>query len=114
RPVDWNLTRRVLANDYVYYGGSRMIELLAGRYEHDADYSMTAKWRPRTDRPEYADAVYQASVVVWGCVAAEATKRRAAHFRRVLANAEGQLPSDIPSAIHIGIESYSGNFVDYY
>ncbi|SCX03982.1 hypothetical protein [Agrobacterium rosae] len=114
RPVDWNLTRRVLAKDYVYYGGSRMIELLAGRYEHDADYSMTAKWRPRTDRPEYADAVYQASVVVWGCVAAEATKRRAAHFRRVLANAEGQLPSDIPSAIHIGIESYSGNFVDYY
>jgi len=114
RPVEWNLARRVLAKDYVYYGGSRMIELLAGRYEHDADYSMAAKWRPRPDRPEYADAIYQASVVVWGCVAAEATKRRAAHFRRVLANAEGQLPTDIPGAIHVGIESYSGRFVDYF
>ncbi|MDQ1197518.1 hypothetical protein [Agrobacterium sp. SORGH_AS 787] len=114
RPVEWNLTRRVMARDFVYYGGSRMIELLAGRYEPDADYSMAAKWRPRPDRPEYADAVYQASVVAWDCIAAEATKRKAAHFRRLLANAEGQLPTDIPGAIHVGIESYSGNFVDYF
>lgn len=114
RPVEWSLARGVMAHDFVYYGGSRMIELLAGRYEHDADYSMAAKWRPRADKPEYADAIYQASVVAWGCVAAEATTRKAGHFRRVLANAEGQLPSDIPGAIHVGIESYAGNFVDFF
>lgn len=113
RPVEWGLARGVLSKDFVYYGGSRMIELLAGRYEHDADHSMAAKWRPRLDRPEYADAIYQASVVIWGCVAAESTMRKAGHFRRVLANAEGQLPSDVPGAVHVGIESYSGGFVDF-
>ena len=114
RPVEWSLARGVMAHDFVYYGGSRMIELLAGRYEHDADYSMAAKWRPRADKPEYADAIYQASVVVWGCVAAGASSRKAGHFRRVLANAEGQLPPDIPGVIHVGIESSSGNFVDFF
>jgi len=113
RPVDWRLTRGVLAKDFVYYGGSRMIELLSGSYKHDADHSMAAKWRPNPDRPEYADAIYQASVVSWINEAGEATLRKARHFRSTLANAEGQLPSDIPGAVHIGIESHSGSFVDF-
>jgi hypothetical protein len=114
RPVEWGLMRDVMSDDFVYFGGSRMLELLTGRFQHEADYSMAAKWRPRPDRLEYADAVYQASVVVWGCSAAESTKKTAGHFRRVLANAEGQLPSDMPGAVHVGIESYSGNFVDFF
>ncbi|MDX3928149.1 MAG: hypothetical protein QHC90_20385 [Shinella sp.] len=114
RPVNWRLTHSVMAKDFVYYGGSRMIELLAGHYQHDLDYSMAAKWRPREDRPEFADAVYQASVVGWGCVAAEATIKTAGHFKRVLANADQQLPPDLPGVIHVGIESYSGNFVDFF
>ncbi|HZG29189.1 MAG TPA: hypothetical protein VE079_12070 [Ensifer sp.] len=114
RPVRWDLVRSVMTNDFVYYGGSRMVELLTGQYEHDVDYSMSAKWRPWADRFEYADAIYQASVVAWRCIASQSTTRKAAHFKRVLANAEGQLPTDMPSAIHVGIETYSGNFVDFY
>lgn len=50
RPVNWRLTRSVMAEDFVYYGGSRMIELLAGHYQHELDYRMAAKWRQaRTD-----------------------------------------------------------------
>ena len=30
RPVEWDLTRGVMADDFVYYGGSRMLELLTG------------------------------------------------------------------------------------
>ena len=82
RPVNWTLTRKVLAKDYVYFGGSRMIELLAGQYVHDADHSMAAKWRPSSLRPEYADAVYQASVVTWWSVSPEAVRQKARHFRR--------------------------------
>lgn len=112
RPVNWPLTRRVLQDDYVYFGSSRMIELLAGRYAHDADHSMAAKWRPWLDRPEYADAIYHASVVTWWSGSGVAVKQKARHFRKILADAEGQLPSDRPGVIHIGIESYAGSHVD--
>jgi hypothetical protein len=53
---DWTLLRRVLAKDYVYLDGSRMIELLAGQYVHTADHSMAAKSRPAPLRSTYADA----------------------------------------------------------
>jgi hypothetical protein len=39
--------------------------------------------------------------------------QKAQHFRRTLANAEGQLPSDRPGVIHIGVESYAGAQVDF-
>jgi hypothetical protein len=113
RPVNWPLTRKVLAKDFVYFGGSRMIELLAGYYIHEVDHSIAAKWRPSPTRPEYADAVYQASVVTWLSLSKEAVTQKARHFRRVLANAEGQLPSDRPGVIHVGIESYAGARVDF-
>jgi len=113
RPVDWPLTRKVLAKDDVYFGGSRMIELLVGYYVHEADHSMAAKWRPSRLRPAYAEAVYQASVVSWRSLSDAAVLQKARHFRRTLANAEGQLPSDRPGVIHIGVESYAGAYVDF-
>jgi hypothetical protein len=112
RPVNWQLTRKVLAKDDVYFGGSRMIELLIGYYVHEADHSMAAKWRPSPSRPAYAEAVYQASVVSWRSLSDTSVLQKARHFRRILANAEGQLPSDRPGVIHIGIESYAGADVD--
>jgi hypothetical protein len=113
RPVNWELARHVLQNDYVYFGSSRMIELLAGHYAHDADHSMAAKWRPWPDRPEYADAVYHASVVTWWSHSTAAIRQKARHFHKILVNAEGQLPSDRPGVIHVGIESYAGSQVDF-
>jgi hypothetical protein len=112
RPVNWPLARKVLAKDYVYFGSSRMIELLVGYYVHEADHSMAAKWRPSASRPAYADAVYQASVVSWLSLSDAAVRQKARHFRRVLAGAEGQLPPDRPGVIHIGVESYAGANVD--
>ena len=65
RPMKWPLARGVLAHDDIYFGSSRMIELLTGAYIHEADHSMAAKWRPNPERPFYAAAVYQASIVSW-------------------------------------------------
>ena len=113
RPVNWPLTRKVLAKDDVYFGGSRMIELLVGYYDHEADYSMAAKWRPSPSRPAYAEAVYQASVVSWQSLSDASVFQKARHFRQILAKAEGQLPSDRPGVIHIGVESYAGTDVDF-
>ncbi|MGX9178686.1 hypothetical protein [Mesorhizobium sp. BHbdii] len=112
KPVSWSLARKVLAKDDVYFGASRMIELLVGYYIHEADHSMAAKWRPAPSRPSYAEAVYQASVVSWRSRSRAAIRQKARHFRSVLANAEGQLPSDRPGVIHIGVETYAGANVD--
>lgn len=113
RPVNWPLTQKVLAKDDVYFGGSRMIELLVGYYVHEADHSMAARWRPSQSRPAYAEAVYQASIVSWRSLSDAAVRQKARHFRRTLANAEGQLPSDRPGVIHIGVESQAGADVDF-
>ncbi len=113
RPVNWKLARKVLAKDYVYASGSRIIELLTCHYQHDADHSIAAKWRPASDRPAYADAVYQASVVTWRSFSKAAVLKKARHFRSILANAEDQLPPDRPGVVHIGVESYAGNDVDF-
>lgn len=112
RDIDWKLPRRVLRVDDVYFGSSRMIELLTGYYRHGADHSMSAKWRPAPGRPFYASAIYQASVVSWVSLSSKAQAQKARHFRSVIANAEGQLPSDRPGVIHVGVESTSGAAVD--
>ncbi|ESX91654.1 hypothetical protein [Mesorhizobium sp. LNJC403B00] len=112
KPVNWPLARKVLAKDDVYFGASRMIELLVGYYVHEADHSMAAKWRPAPSRPSYAQAVYQASVVSWRSQSRAAVRQKARHFRSTLANAEGQLPPDRPGVIHIGVETYAGANVD--
>lgn len=113
RPINWTLLRRILAKDYVYFDGSRMIELLAAHYDHSADHSMAAKWRPAPLRPTYADAVYQASVVSWVSESDAAVRQKARHFRSTIANAERQLPSDRPGVIHVGVESSAGAGVDF-
>jgi hypothetical protein len=105
REVDWALARRVLAADDVFYGSSRMIELVKGQYDHGADHSMAADWIPASGRPAYATEVRQASVVSWRSVSNEAAERKATHFLRHLVKAEGQLPHDRPGCVHVGIES---------
>lgn len=112
RDVNWTLARRVLARDDVYFGSSRMIELIVGRYAHDADHSFRAKWSPAPERPTYAQSVHQASVVSWWSLSSASQFRKARHFRSTLANAEGQLPADRPGVIHVGVESRSGVGVD--
>jgi hypothetical protein len=96
RDIDWRLIRRVMRKDYVYFGSSRMIELLVGHYDYRLDHDMAARWRPSSEKPYWADAVYQASVVSSTVVAGEATARKGGHFRRMLAKAVGQLPVDRP------------------
>lgn len=108
-PINWGLARKILRKDYVYFGSSRMIEILCGSYAHQADHSMSAKWRPWKDRPDYADAVYQASVVSWFSASKDANKKKARHFRRIVAGAESQLPHDMPGVIHVGMESRIGS-----
>ncbi len=112
REIDWSLARKVLAIDDVYYGSSRMIELLIGFYDHQMVHSMAAKWMPSQNRPFWAMAVYQASVVSWHNKSAASIQRKARHFRSTIAKASKQLPKTNPGVVHVGVETWGGNSVD--
>jgi hypothetical protein len=112
RNIDWRLCRRVMRKDHVYYGGSRMIELLVGEYRHQFNHSMVGKWRQAPEMPLYADAVYQASVISWANENQQSIGRKARHFRSIVGRANGQLPADKPGVVHIGVVSRAGMAVD--
>lgn len=112
RDVDWRLSRTVLQHDDVFFGSSRMVELLVGRYAADRDHSVAADWTPAPNRPLYATAISQASVVSWISGSFAAAKRKARHFRSLVARAAEQLPGDCPGVIHVGYEARDGNSVD--
>jgi hypothetical protein len=112
REIDWRLARKVLDVDDVYFGSTRMIELLLGRYDHDLAHNMAGRWRPARERPFWAEALYQASVVSWKNKSFEATRKKARHFRSIVADAARQLPADRPGVVHVGVESWSGGDVD--
>jgi hypothetical protein len=112
RHVDWRLAREVLEHDDVFFGSSRMVELLVGTYEPDVDHDVAADWTPAPERPLHATAVSRASVVSWRSASMEAARRKARHFKSIVAKAEKQLPDDCPGVVHVGYEARDGNSVD--
>lgn len=112
RPVKWDLLKYVMDVDDVFYGSSRMIELLTGQHQLRAEYSMSAIWKPSCLRPAYAEKINQASVVTWWSESINAKKRRAKHFKQTLSKAEQQLPGDRPGVVHIGCPGQFDNDVE--
>jgi hypothetical protein len=112
RAVDWRLARDILEHDDVFFGSSRMVELLVGTYVPYADHSVFADWIPAPRRPLHATAISRASVVSWLSASAEAARRKARHFKSLVAKAEKQLPDECPSVVHVGYEARDGNSVD--
>lgn len=112
RDVDWRLAHNVMDVDDVYFGSSRMIELLIGSYNHQFEHNIAGKWRPSPERPLWASAVYQASIISWQSNSYKASLRKARHFKSLIGKANRQLLGDRPGVIHIGVESWSGINVD--
>lgn len=112
QPIDWRPLRTILQHDDIYFGSSRMIELLIGEYLPMLDYSVAGDWIPAEGRPFHATAMRRASVVSWVSASEAAARRKARHFRSMVADAAGQLPGDRPGIVHVGYETMGGNSVD--
>lgn len=112
RPVAWEDLRGVLACDDLYFGSSRMIEVATGRYNARADHSVDGDWTPSKERPFHAADVSRLSVVRWLSSSHEAARRKAKHFRAMVAKASRQLPGDRPGVVHVGYELLGGNGAD--
>lgn len=111
-PVDWTDLHSVMQHDDIFFGSSRMVELLAGHYEPSADFTMAGDWTPADGRPLHATWVDQLSLVAWRSSSSEAARRKATHFRSLVGRAAEQLPGDIPGVVHVGYEAVGGNSVD--
>lgn len=103
--VHWGPLTAVLRHDDIYFGSSRMIELVAGHYAPYADHDMQGQWTANQQHPFHAADVQQLSLVSWLSSSREAARRKARHFRAMVARANGQLPGDRPGIVHIGYET---------
>ncbi len=112
RDIDWRLMQMVLSADDIFFGSSRMVELLVGEYVPFADHNVAADWTPAEERPLHATAISQASVVSWLSGSSQAAFRKGRHFRAIVGRATEQLPGDCPAVIHVGYEARDGNTVD--
>jgi len=112
REVAWGDLQYVLARDDLYFGSSRMIQLAAGRYLAEADHSMEGDWTSVEARPFHAHEVQRLSLVSWLSSSSEAARRKARHFRAMVARASEQLPGDRPGIVHVGYELLGGNGAD--
>lgn len=112
RNVDWTLAHSVLEQDDVFFGSSRMVELLIGHHIQTVDYDMAAEWIPSNGRPLHASSMSQASVVGWVSGSYEAAHRKAKHFRALVSSATLQIPDACPGVVHVGYEARTGNAAD--
>lgn len=109
--ADLRPLRTILRHDDIMFGASRMIELLMGHYMDSVDYRVAGAWAPAPGRPFHATAVTRASVVGWVSASEEAARRKATHFRALVADKAGQL-YDRPGILHVGYETTGGNAVE--
>jgi hypothetical protein len=103
--LDWRPIVTVLREDDIYFGSSRMIELVSGHYVPYADHDMDGRWTPSRTHPFHAADVHQLSLVSWTSESREAARRKARHFRSIVGRANEQMPGDRAGVVHIGYET---------
>lgn len=106
RVVDRRRLDLVLEHDDLFFGSSRMIQLIEGAYSPSIQYSLDGTWRPAKDRPFHAAQVGRVSAVSWLSASETAQTRKAKHFRKLIREAADQLPGDRPGVVHVGYEAF--------
>lgn len=110
--VLWNDLHDVMIHDDIYFGSTRMFELMIGAHDPMIDFTMAGEWEPAEGRPLHATWVDHVSLVAWRSTSDEAARRKAMHFRGLVSKAANQLPGDRPGVIHVGYEATGGNGAD--
>ena len=101
-----------MLEDDIYFGSSRMVELLLGSYEPAVDFTMAGDRTPAEGRPLHADWVHHLGLVGWRSGSDEAARRKSMHFRSLVAKASLQLPGDRPGVVQVGCEGSGGDNED--
>jgi hypothetical protein len=117
-PIDMRRVASELSDNYAKQGSSREIQLLTTEYRPQAAFSSAivgsgVQIGPATFGPSaYWDEIEFACGSWWRCDAPRSIERKARDIRKHLAQAVRQLQGDVPSAVHVGLETHDGELVE--
>lgn len=117
-PVDLDRIAREMEDEPVKVGTSREVQLITGEYRRTLRYSgVVAGDRGTIDDQWFGLAMYWTAIhfavgAYWHCDAAASIEKKARDVRGHLAKAVRQLEGTTPSAVHVGIETLDGDFVE--
>jgi hypothetical protein len=109
--LDLEPLRKVLEMDEVLVDGTRLLEILTGRYRRHANYLQTMRIRKGMS-PRYLAGCDLAILLQWQALAPASVDGKARDVLRKLAEANEQLPADEPGIVHIGFEAVEGDIVE--
>lgn len=116
-PVDIPAARRHLSKYYVKCPSDQLNELVAGR--RDPNRGFTCVIEGKTVRlghgpgiNQFMDTMRFAAGAFWHCDAKKSIERKARDIRTRLSDAVRQLPDNVPSVVHIGLETLDGVLVE--
>ena len=117
RPVDFERAAAHLSRYYVKCLSDQMVELIGGRRDPNRGFTCVYGGRTATlgtghvfDR--FLDSMDFAAGAFWHCDAVRSIERKARDIRAHLADAVRQLPHDLPSVVHVGLETLDGVAVE--
>lgn len=110
--LDLNPLQALLATDDVLTTGSRMHELLTGRYVRNASYIQALRVKRADGRPRYVSECDLAVLLQWESVSDIAIDAKARDIFRKLVEANDQLPTDKPGIVHIGFEALNSDVIE--
>lgn len=109
--MDMGPLQQVLETDDVLAAGTRLHQLLAGRYIRHANYNQVIRFQP-AGSPRYISECDLAVLFRWQNSSQASISAKARDVMRKLVEAHDQLPADMDSIVHIGFEAVEGDEVE--
>lgn len=109
--LDLTQIRESLKTGYLLHPGPVFHKLLTGSYRR-YDSMIEAARMKRATNPHFVDDLDLAVIARWSSLSEAAIDKKARDIQAKLAEANKQLPPDIPGVIHIGFEALSGDLVE--
>ena len=85
--------------------------LLSGAYERNANFNQVLRMKPSAN-PRYVEECDLAIVLRWETASPASINNKARDVFRKLIDANGQIPEDRPSIVHVGFEAVEGDAVE--
>lgn len=109
--MDMSPLQQVLETDNVLAAGTRLHQLLSGRYIRHANYNQVIRFQP-AGSPRYISECDLAVLFRWQNSSEASIGAKARDVMRKLAEAHDQLPDGTDSIVHIGYEAVEGDEVE--
>jgi hypothetical protein len=109
--LDLSPLRTVLKTDVVLGSGTRILQLLSGEYIRHANYISSMRAKPWSN-PRWIESCDVAVLLRWESSSDAAISAKARDIIKRLAEANDQLPANMPGIVHIGFEAVEGDEVE--